>query len=358
MSSGLGKEQEEKRVLRRSTRTTRGVVPAIVVDKDSSESEGSETGTVVEWTIGDEIVDIGGSDIAQFGSESSEESTVERGERMNNRDTESKDLGLGQGMGAGLGEVMKLFFEEQRKEREERRADREQRERAEMARREYERQERETEARNNRLLMESVVNSRPQVPDPTPPARSIVLPRMGEGDEIETFITGFETALKLGEVPRGLWKRELATHIPMTTLAKVNDTVNEDGSTYEDVIGALRGSTSLSFGSAAEDLCTGEQGRVYEMDIRPSLSRLKHLLKAVAGDVYSIDEMAEAIAVALARDHLVPALKTVIDTGMRFKYKEFIDSCEQWEKSQPRGTLCYRKPRANLPFPARSMGSS
>jgi len=200
--------------------------------------------------------------------------------------------------------------------------------------------------------------ARSEVRDDPVPAPSVRLPSLKEGEDMETFIVGFETALRLGEVPRGWWKREIATHIPMSVLTKVSDVVNEDGSSYEDIVGALRGSVSLSFGSAAEDLCTGERGKVYDMDVRSSLSRLKHLVKAVAGDACSVEEMAEALAVALARDHLVPQLKMVIDTGMRFKYREFIESCEQWERSQPRGTSCYKKSRPGFTAPVRSLGNN
>jgi len=38
----------------------------------------------------------------------------------------------------------------------------------------------------------------------TPPTPSVDLPRMRESDELEEFVSVFETALKVNEVPRGL----------------------------------------------------------------------------------------------------------------------------------------------------------
>jgi len=147
---------------------------------------------------------------------------------------------------------------------------------------------------------------------------------------VESFISTFETMLKIAEIPRRAWKRELATHIPLGAIAKVGEVASDSDSTYEDVLGALRGSVSLSFGSAAEDLLSGERGSIYEMDVRPSLNRLKYLIKAVAGDSETIDEVAERMAVAIARDHLVPPLRTIVDTGMHFAHKQFVEACEQW----------------------------
>jgi len=104
---------------------------------------------------------------------------------------------------------------------------------------------------------------------------------------------------------------------------------------------------ALSFGSAAEDFFSGEKGTVWELGIRSSISRFKHLVKAIAGDAESIDEVAEKMAIAAVRDHLTPPLRQIIDTGMHFSHQSFIEACEQSAKAQPRGTSCFRRPRLN-----------
>jgi len=187
--------------------------------------------------------------------------------------------------------------------------------------------------------------ARAEITDTPPPTPNVRLPTLQEGGDVEAFINSFETMLKIAEIPRRLWKRELVSHIPMELISKVGEVAGERDSTYDEVLGALRGSVALSFGSAAEDFFSGERGGVYELEVRSCLSRLKYLVKAVAGDAVSIDEVAERMAVAAARDHLVTPLRTIIDTGMHFQYRQFLESCEQWAKSQPRGTSCFRKHR-------------
>jgi len=181
-------------------------------------------------------------------------------------------------------------------------------------------------------------------PPPTPPAR---LPTLQEGGDVEAFITNFETMLKVAEVPQRLWKRELITHIPMDAVARVSEIASDNDSTYDEVLCALRGSVALSFGSAAEDFFSGEKGSVWELSIRSNISRLKYLVKAIAGDSESIDDVAERMAIAASRDHLNPALRAIIDTGMHFTYKAYIEACEQWGKAQPKGTSYFKKPRVN-----------
>jgi len=144
------------------------------------------------------------------------------------------------------------------------------------------------------------------VPEHAPVQAVFDLPRMKDSDELEEFIPVFETSLRVNGVSKPLWKQKLLTHLPLKALVKVEEVLQTDDSSYEDTVGALRGSTALSFCSAAEDLCSGERGKIWEMEVCPSLARLKHLVKIVAGEAENKDEMAESVAVALARDHLAP----------------------------------------------------
>jgi len=305
------------------------------------------------------------SELAQYGSDSSIESNVGRNRRMSTRGTEIKDSGLGQGVGAGMSDFMRIFLEDQarREEKENRRREDERREREEemLRREEAEVLRRETEAKTNLALQQQLIETlmeKRAAPMHTPPTPPVNLPRMREVDELEEFVSVFETALKVNEVPRGLWKAKLISHLPLKALVKIDGTLQVEGSSSYDVVGALRGSNTMSFCNAAEDLCSGERGRVFELEVRPRLSRLKHLVKVVAGEAESVDQMAEAIAVALARDRLVPALKTYVDTGRRFGYREFVETCEKWERSKPQGTPCFRRNRSSVAVQGRAQGSS
>jgi len=51
---------------------------------------------------------------------------------------------------------------------------------------------------------------------------------------------------------------------------------------YDDLVGAVRGGNSVTFCSAAEDLSSGEKGKIFETGVRSTASRLVHLQMAVA----------------------------------------------------------------------------
>jgi len=86
---------------------------------------------------------------------------------------------------------------------------------------------------------------------------------MKEEDEVEKFIPIFESFLRINKVPQGLWKQKLLTYHPLESLVKIEEVLQEEDSTYEEAVGALRGTTALSFCSAAEDMCSGDRGRIW-----------------------------------------------------------------------------------------------
>jgi len=134
-------------------------------------------------------------------------------------------------------------------------------------------------------------------------------------------------------------------HLPISILEKVDDTLNEEGSTYQEVVGAIRGSRTMSFCSAAEDMCSGEKEKLWKMSIRSVFLKHRQMVKNVAAEADTNDEMAECLAVAHIRDHLFPPLKQYIDTTRKFKFKECMETCEEWERSQQPGVVCLRDHR-------------
>jgi len=234
-----------------------------------------------------------------------------------------------------MSDFLKFYVEDQQKRLEADRAER--------------RYEAERQIVNQQKVLEAML-ARTETVDTSPPVPTVRLPTLQEGGDVESFVRTFETVLKVSEIPERLWKRELVSHIPIGAISKMGEIASDRDSTYEDLVCALRGSVALSFGSAAEDFFSGEKGSVWELEVRSSLSRLKYLVKAIAGDADSIDDVAERMAVAAARDHLNPSLRTIIDTGMHFTHKAFVEACEQWAKAQPRGTACFRRPRSSNPM--------
>jgi len=357
MSSGLDEEPEvEKIELRRSKRNKKTVLPGRGVVEEGTEGE---SGTEVKEVLGREGSEVSWGTFSTVAhadykfSEGTYRLNRKKGSNLTDTRSDKKmysdkeliegpggstvstDSGNGATPGPSMSDFIKFYVADQRKKEE-----------AAQRRLEGEREARRAEAEkqmtNQQRLLDAML-ARVEITDAPPLTPTVRLPTLQEGGDVETFINNFETMLKIAEVPRRLWKQDLVTHIPMDVISRVGEVAGERDSTYEEVLGALRGSVALSFGSAAEDFFSGEKGGVYEMEIRSSLSRLQYLVKAVAGDTLSIDEVAEKMAVAAARDHLVPPLRTIIDTGMHFQYKQFLESCEQWAKSQPRGTSCYKK---------------
>jgi len=122
---------------------------------------------------------------------------------------------------------------------------------------------------------------------------------VSEGGAVEIFIEALETALRAGEVPKSQWKRLLVSSIDQTTSAKIGKALIVEDATYDEVLAVLRGGTSITFCSAAEDLSSGEKGKVFETNIRTAAAKMIQLLMTVAKGSTTMKEMAEKIAVAL-----------------------------------------------------------
>jgi len=162
---------------------------------------------------------------------------------------------------------------------------------------------------------------------------------------MEAFIPIFEVSLRMNEVPQGEWKKKLTSHVPVGSLVLIEGILGTVDSSYQEVVDGLMGGSTLTFCSAAEDMCSGERGRLGVLDVRTSMTKLKQLVRRVTSDADTREETVECVSVALMRDHLVPQLKSYVDMSRRFKVGEFIAACEEWECSQPRGTQCFRRSR-------------
>jgi len=121
------------------------------------------------------------------------------------------------------------------------------------------------------------LRERPPVPEPV--ARvNVELPRMKESDEVEQFLPLFEMAFKVNKVPEEQWKSKLISHIPLEMLVKVQAVMEGEDGSYDSAVEALMGTSSLTFCAAAEDLFTRERGKIWDMEGRQAMARLKVLL--------------------------------------------------------------------------------
>jgi len=176
---------------------------------------------------------------------------------------------------------------------------------------------------------------------------TVELPRMREQDNVEQFLPLFEMALRVNKVPKRLWKAKLISHIPLELLVKVQAVMEDECGSYDNVVEALMGTSNLTYCAAAEDLMTGERGKLWEMEGRQAMARLRVLLGYITRDADTKPQLLDCIGVAMARDRLVPALKSYVDTSRRFQYEEFMGVCEEWERTQPIKTSWFKK---NKPY--------
>jgi len=260
--------------------------------------------------------------------------------------TFSVDSGRGSTLDSGMGEFMRGYFEEQRR-RDERREEQMQRERAETRARE-ERERAEARAREDRMW--AAMSRAAPTPEPEPRHKPILpLPVMKEKDEVTEFLPKFEAALSWGKVPRDQWRELLVSHIHIDLLMRVKCQLDDEASTYDDIVGALSNSSTLTFGAAAEDLCTGERGRIWEQEGRKAAAKIKGLLGQVTKEADDKREILECLTVVLLRDKLVPSLKSYVDSGRRFG--------EEWERVQPNQTSWFKK-RTTPSVSNRTLGNS
>jgi len=369
-----GKAEEERTVLRRSKRRRNRT---IVRESDSTEVE-SDTEAHTGWDIGEliegdtTVIEKDNSETPESESSSGTFSTTAQfiynhpwerhsKEMSSNKDPIDKDerskishdSGLGRTPEVGMGDFLKWLAEDQQRNREEA-VRREERYRDDQVRRDNEaRLQREAQQK----LMEAMM-ARAGVRDVPPPTPAVRLPTLSEGGSVEIFIEALETALKAGAVPMNQWKRHLVSNISQTTLAKVGKVLLIEDATYDEVVAVLREGVSITFCSAAEDLSSGEKGKVFETDIRTAAAKMTQLLLTVARRSNDMKEMAEKIAVARLRDHLVPPLKMYVDTGRRFEMENFVCGCEEWVRSQPGEVSCFKKPRISNNTSFRGAGTN
>jgi len=206
-------------------------------------------------------------------------------------------------------------------------------------------------------LIEAMM-ARTEVREPPKPTPQVTLPRLKEGGDVESFLTALEMTLTIAETPKEEWKHKLISSLPVESIARITSTVTIEGADYEELAEALRGSSAITFCSAAEDLSSGEKGKIFTKEIRAAASRMVHLHKTVAKEAYSVQEMAKILTVVRLRDNLVPELKTYIDTGKRFQFNDFVAACEEWVRSQPGEVSCFKKQRSQNQAPVRGLGNS
>ena len=246
----------------------------------------------------------------------------------------------------GLTQIMQMMMEmraadeKAARDREHRRIEREEKRDQERQRELWE--QKEADIRQEERLLTTLREAQPAVPQ-TVTIHNQKLPEMKDTDDTELFIAMFEAALRSNTVPHGQWKNKLHAHLSLKAKTKVQSVIQDNDSTYEEVKDALLGCSAITFSSAAEDLCTGERGRLFNLEPRYAIDKMIRLAGKVASKANDKQEILNCMGVALTRNWLVPPLKSYVDMTRTFELNDYICTIEEWERSQPVETPCFKK---------------
>ena len=84
-------------------------------------------------------------------------------------------------------------------------------------------------------------------------------------------------------------------------------------------------------------------GRLTTLEPRQAIEKLDRLARKITKNATNEQEVCELMVVAEARHRLVPALKNYVDLSKAYSLREFVNTIEGWERSQPQETQCFRK---------------
>ena len=195
-----------------------------------------------------------------------------------------------------------------------------------------ERQAREEAEEREAKLLATLKEAQPAIPQ-TVHLDNTKLPSMVKGEDLETFIDLFESALTVGAVPENKWVAKLHSALDTETKLSINDTITNPDSSYEEIKQALIGQSHLTFTAASEAIMTLDQGDVTKLPMRQALQRLTRLFEKATAEATTIREACLYSAVAVARFALNTDAKQYIDVKGSFDCDNFCRSIEEWQRT-------------------------
>ena len=159
------------------------------------------------------------------------------------------------------------------------------------------------------------------------------LPSMSKGEEVDSFIEFFESALLVAKVPKDKWLEKLHPALDSATKVLVKETITRPGVTYEEVKQALIGQTHLSFSAASEAIDTLDDHRVEKLPERQAILSVAKLFKQVTTDATSDDEIHIYSAIATCRCSFNPDLKQYLDLKGTFDLDGVCKAIGEWKRS-------------------------
>ena len=252
-----------------------------------------------------------------------------------------------------MADIMKMMLEmnaRDKQDRDRREAERDridEERRQEDMRREERREQREQELREEALrredrLVAAMKDNMPAIPQ-TVHISSTKLPKMTEGEDLQSFIELFEAAMEDNRIPPEQWKAKVHAALDSSTKLKVRDTITNAHSTYDDLKEALVGCGNLSFSHASESLMTGERGQTLALPVRQAVQKFQRLLERMTREATNIKEACTYIAIAVTRYNSNSELKTYLDMKGDFSKDLFCRNVDEWLATRPPGVKWTRR---------------
>ena len=253
---------------------------------------------------------------------------------------------------------------EREADREQERRDREAREQnkreEEYERRETERARREDKRdKETREMILALREAQPAVPQ-TVYIDNTKLPKMTDGEDIETFLELFEAAMEDNNIPQAKWKGKVHAALDSETKLKIRDIIRDPASTYDNLKDALIGWGALTFSHTSENLMTGKRGKTLDLTLRQATYKWQRLLEKLSSEAADIPQVRTSIDVAIARFNTSPELKTYLDMKGDFNKGIFCRNADEWLATQPSGTKWskrqttttspYDRPQSSRPY--------
>ena len=211
-------------------------------------------------------------------------------------------------------------------EREERALVREQKRQDEARIREEERTA-QAEEREHKMVV--------ALKETTPILKSVELPTMERGTDIESFLELFETALTVAKVPEDKWLTRLHAALDSETKLLVREVFVDPDASFNDAKLALTGQTHMSFSAASEAMMTLDEGKITKIPIRQGAQRIANFLKKACEQAPTWGETHLYGAAAIVRYYLQPDLKTYLDLKSVQKPEECFKAIEEWKRTHP-----------------------
>ena len=161
--------------------------------------------------------------------------------------------------------------------------------------------------------------------------KKLELPKMRDTDDPETFIKYLEVALTRFKIPRHEWKDYVQPQLTLEAGEKILDVLQDETSTFDDIVAAMTGCTAMTFASTAEAMFVP----VEEADKSTPTAvadKLKRWTKKLVQEAETEEEVIDKFIVALLRSKLNQDLKNYLDLTETTTTARYIMKIEEWAK--------------------------